>query len=64
MRGVPIDPVLVRVLAVQQGWEPDAADRLTAIARGIAEDRPVRGGDKLTQTKAKELVVRFEAGGD
>lgn len=64
MRGVPIDPTIMRMLAIQEGWAPDAADRLSAIARGLAEGRPVRGGDKLNQTKAKQLVERFEAGGD
>lgn len=61
MRGVPIDPVLVRSLAISAGWMPDAADRLTAIAKGIAEGRPVRGGERLNPTEAKRLVARFEA---
>jgi hypothetical protein len=60
MRGVPIDPLLERSFAVSAGWQPNAADRLTAIAKGIAEGRAVRGGDRLTQTGAKELVARFE----
>lgn len=63
MRGVPIDPGLVRSFALSTGWTPDAADRLMQIARGISEGRPARGGDKLTQTAAKELVARFEGGG-
>lgn len=57
---MPIDPVLVRSFAVSIGWEPNAADRLIQIARSISEGRAVRGGDKLTQTVAKELVARFE----
>jgi hypothetical protein len=60
MRGVPIDPALVRAYAVSIGWQPNAADRLTQIARGISEGRAIRGGDKLTQTEAKGLVARFE----
>lgn len=64
MRGIPIDPTLVRSLAIRAGWEPDAADRLTDIARRVGEDRTVRGGDHLTNTRAKELVDLLEAGGD
>jgi hypothetical protein len=64
MRGVPIDPTLVRSLAINAGWEPDAADRLTDIARRIGDGRTVQGGDHLNQTQAKALVARFEAGGD
>jgi hypothetical protein len=63
MRGAAIDPGLVRSFAVSIGWEPGAADRLTQIARGISEGRAVRGGDKLTQAAAKELVARFEGAG-
>lgn len=58
--GIPTDPAVVRTLAIQRDWEPDAADRLREIARKIGEGRAVRGGDRLTQTKAKELVARFE----
>jgi len=64
MKGVPVDPTLVRSLAISKGWEPDAADRLTDIARRIGEGRTVQGGDRLSQTAAMELVARFEAGGD
>lgn len=64
MRGVPIDPTLVRSLAVRAGWEPEAADRLTDLARRIGEGRAVQGGDRLNQTAAKELVAHFEAGGN
>lgn len=64
MHGIPIDPILVRSLAISAGWEPDAADRLTSIARRIGEGRTVQGGDRLNQTAAKELVAHFEAGGD
>lgn len=64
MQGVPVDPTLVRSLAISAGWEPDAADRLTDIAQRIGEGRTVQGGDRLSQTAAKELVARFEAGGD
>jgi hypothetical protein len=61
MRGVPIDRSLVRSLAITAGWETDAADRLAEIARKIGEGRSVRGGDRMTQTKAKELLALFEA---
>jgi hypothetical protein len=63
-RGVPIDPTLVRSLAVRSGWEPEAADRLAEIAGRISEGRIVRGGDRLNQTAAKKLVARFETVGD
>jgi hypothetical protein len=63
MRSVPIDAALVRSYAVSVGWAPNAADRLTLIARGISEGRALRGGDKLTQTEAKALVARFEGRG-
>jgi hypothetical protein len=61
MLGVPIDSTLVRSLAIQHGWEPKAADRLQAIARKISEGRAVKGGDPMTQTKAKALVARLES---
>lgn len=64
MCSVPIDATLVRSLAVKAGWDADAADRLADIARRVGDGRPVQGGDKLNQTQAKELVARFEAGGD
>jgi hypothetical protein len=58
--GRPIDPVLVRALAITHGWQPAAADRLHDIARKISEGRTVRGGSHMTKTRAKELVAQFE----
>ena len=59
--GIAIDSVLVRALAIQHGWEPDAADRLEGIAHRISEGRTVQGGDHLTKTAAKERVAGFES---
>ena len=64
MRGVNVDPTLVRSLAISAGWDPDAADRLTDIGRRISAGRTVQGGDHLSQAAARDLVTRFEAGGD
>lgn len=64
MLGILSDPILVRALAIKHGLEPDAADRLEEIARKIAEGRAVKGGDRMTKTKAKELVARFEQEAD
>jgi hypothetical protein len=59
--GIPFDPSRARVTARQRGWQPDAADRLQAIAKKIAEGRTVKGAGTLTKTKAKEVVGRLEA---
>lgn len=64
MRGIPLDPILVRSLATSRGWESDAADRLTKLARRISEGRAVQGGDRLSQTAAKQLVAGFESASD
>jgi hypothetical protein len=58
--GIPVEAGLVRTLAISQGWTPDAAGRLADIAGKIAAGRAVRGGDRMTQTKAKELAAYFE----
>ena len=62
--GVPIDPVLVRALALRHGWGPNAADRLQEMASKFAAGRTVQGGDHLTKTEAKQRVAGFEADPD
>lgn len=61
MHGIPIDSELVRSLAIAAGWEPNAADRLASIALRIGSGRPVRGGDPLTASRARDLVDHFES---
>jgi hypothetical protein len=55
-----IDPPMIRALAVQHGWTYDAADRLYELAEKFAAGKAVQGGSKLTKTRAKEMVTRFE----
>lgn len=58
--GYKIDPPMIRGLAIQRGWLPRAADRLAEIAKKFALDKAVQGGTKMTKTRAKEMVARFE----
>jgi hypothetical protein len=59
--GIEFDPEAVRALARRSGWRPEAADRLHAIARKVAEGRTVQGAGTITITKAREIVTRLEA---
>ncbi|HYM45473.1 MAG TPA: hypothetical protein VES65_04845 [Solirubrobacteraceae bacterium] len=58
--GYKIDPPMIRALAIQRGWLPRAADRLSDIARKFALGKAVQGGTKMTKTRAREMVERFE----
>jgi hypothetical protein len=59
--GHEIDPPMIRALAIERGWTPGAADRLADLAKKFALGKPVQGGTKMTQTRAKEIVARFTA---
>ncbi|MFI4984903.1 MAG: hypothetical protein ACHQAV_02815 [Solirubrobacterales bacterium] len=55
-----IDPPMIRALAIQRGWIPRAADRLADLAKKFALGKAVQGGTKMTKTRAKAMVARFE----
>jgi hypothetical protein len=59
--GHKIDPPVIRTLAIQRGWTTRAADRLADLAKKFALGKAVQGGTKMTKTRAKEMVARFEA---
>ena len=59
--GHEIDPYMIRAQAIRCHWPPRAADRLYELAVKMAQGKRVQGGSKLTKTKAKEMIARFEA---
>jgi len=59
MLDIAIDPVLVRGLAIEHGWSAGAADRLERLADSISNGRPVRGGNTMNKTAARQLVAGF-----
>jgi hypothetical protein len=62
--GYKLDPPMIRALAIQHGWMPRAADRLADLATKFAMGKAVQGGTKMTKTRAKEMIARFEGPND
>jgi|CZKG01.1.fsa_nt_gi hypothetical protein len=57
--GYELDPPMLRALAIRHGWLPRAADRLAELAEKFKAGKPVRGGTKMTKTRACQVVERF-----
>jgi hypothetical protein len=57
--GYEIDPPMLRALAIRRGWLPRAADRLAELAEKFKAGKPVKGGTKMTKTRARQMVERF-----